>query len=448
MPNLALEKLLILKNQYFEKISDLVRKIEKKEMEEIDDFASGNDEETIADLDLIKDQEIIKNKFPQVFKSQDYQELLKLNKLKNETEQKIVNEKKRLSKISRIGQRHPIQNEIYTKYNKKLNDQENINISGPNVLTTLKSETQTIQLFGEYHGYTSNCTSLPSLDKNRILSIVEYLEYVLSIPGVLIDLYIEVTLFNLESAERKEIFWNQAQVEKKLQEEKGDGKLNWLVQTRDVLKSCLMPEERYNCHFYNSRIHSTDLRPFHDMSKLSNELSRPIESDKDWKSIKEKYKDTIDKIVNIKNCKDYTEYIIKNLHERTTKQLKLSGIPEIVLSKAIFKVCSEQNIMKYLNMFKELIVSENKPDTTLYLFEEEYIMLIEHPFAIIHDIYTFLRMLTPMDKKIQKNIIFYGGSLHTMFLTILLKEAGFREVNNNSIQLADRCLQIKNKSLF
>ena len=448
MPNLALEKILILKNQYFEKISDLVRKIEKKEMEEIDDFASGNDEETIADLDLIKDQEIIKNKFPQVFKSQDYQELLKLNKLKNETEQKIVNEKKRLSKISRIGQRHPIQNEIYTKYNKKLNDQENINISGPNVLTTLKSETQTIQLFGEYHGYTSNCTSLPSLDKNRILSIVEYLEYVLSIPGVLIDLYIEVTLFNLESAERKEIFWNQAQVEKKLQEEKGDGKLNWLVQTRDVLKSCLMPEERYNCHFYNSRIHSTDLRPFHDMSKLSNELSRPIESDKDWKSIKEKYKDTIDKIVNIKNCKDYTEYIIKNLHERITKQLKLSGIPEIVLSKAIFKVCSEQNIMKYLNMFKELIVSENKPDTTLYLFEEEYIMLIEHPFAIIHDIYTFLRMLTPMDKKIQKNIIFYGGSLHTMFLTILLKEAGFREVNNNSIQLADRCLQIKNKSLF
>ena len=72
-------------------------------------------------------------------------------------------------------------------------------------------------------------------------------------------------------------------MERELQEEQkqsgngnlGDEKLNWLVQTRDVIKYCLIPDERYNCHFYNTRIHSTDLRPFHGMSKLSNELSRP-----------------------------------------------------------------------------------------------------------------------------------------------------------------------------
>ena len=128
--------------------------------------------------------------------------------------------------------------------------------------------------------------------------------------------------------------------------------------------------------------------------------------------------------------------------------MKLSGIGSKVLSEAISKVCYEQNIMKYLEMFKQLIFSDNKPDTGLYLFNEEYIKLVEHPFAIIHDIYTFLRMIKPIEGKIQKNIIFYGGSLHTMFLTILLKEVGFREVSNNSKHLADRCLQIENKSLF
>lgn len=448
-----LEKLYILKNKNSEKLFNLKNIIIKKEVD--DDFAILEDN-TIEDLNLIEDQKIIELDFPEVFDSQEYKELLKLNEIEKDINKQIEIEKKRLSSISRIGKRHPIQDEIYYKYRNKLNNESKINISGPNVLTTLRSDYQTIQLFGEYHGYTYNCTSLPSLDQNRILSIIDYLQYVLSTPGVLIDLYIEVTLFKLETEERKELFWNQAQMEKNLQEEKkqidhrnlGEDSLNWLVQTREKLKYCLVPDERYNCHFYNTRVHATDLRPFHDMSKLSNEISRSIESDEIWKSIKEKYKVTIDKIVNIKNCKDYTEYIITNLHERITKQLKLSGIPEIALYKAIFKICSEQNIMKYLNMFKLLIVSENKPPSDLYSTNEEYIKTVEHPFAIIHDIYTFLRMIKPMDKKLQKNIIFYGGSLHTMFLTMLLKEVSFREVSNNSIQLADRCLQIENKSLF
>jgi len=447
-----LEGLLGLEKEYADKINTIKSIIYLQEI----DLLAEDDEKTIENVDLLVDQKIIKEEFPNVFNRDDYQKLLRLNILRTENKQEIINEQKRLSSISRIGQRHSIQNEIYAKYNRKVHNQPNINISGPNILTTLKSSDQTIQLFGEYHGYTSNCTSLPSLDQTRILDIVEYIQYVLSTPGILIDLYIEVTLFTLESDERKEIFWNQAQRERELQEEKkqsgygnlGDEKLNWLVQTRDVLKYCLIPDERYNCHFYNTRIHSTDLRPFHNMSRLSDELSRPITSDKKWRNIKKKYNNTIIQIRNINNCEEYSEYIIKNLHTKVKKQMKLSGIGSIVLSKAISKVCDEQNIMKYLNMFKELIVSENKPDTDLYLFNEEYIKLVEHPFAIIHDIYTFLRMRKPIEGKIQKNIIFYGGSLHTMFLTILLKEVGFMEVSNNSKHLADRCLQIENKSLF
>ena len=129
------------------------------------------------------------------------------------------------------------------------------------------------------------------------------------------------------------------------------------------------------------------------------------------------------------------------------KQITKSGITIPKIKEAIINVCNAKDTLRWMESFLRIIDSKTPP-TNEETFRQEYVSSIQQQLPVLHDVYTFLRMLKPMEGKTQKNIVFYGGLEHMDNLKIMLETVGFREFDNESINIKKSCLLLKNVSYF
>lgn len=320
---------------------------------------------------------------------------------------------------------------------KKIPEQVQVNsgpifISGPNTFVILKKGSQTIRMFGEWHGHEENCVDQVQLRGKRIVTITNYLENLLNQGNV--DLYLEAPLLHLQSDDDIKAFYDQAEIF-----EKHGRQAPFLVLTRDALKWCLNPKDRNKCPFGKSRVHSTDIRPFTEYAQMNKELQFQMKQ-KEWDMFKNVHSNLINRLKTINNCTDYVEYITSLLDLNIVKQLQKSGIGLDSLQKALRSVCEKYHAVEYVHSFVDLL-SLNSPPVGSH-FNQEITTTVQEQISVLHDIYTVLRMMKPMDGKLQQNIVFYGGNAHVGNITAMLVHFGFEIVQNNSREIAKRCLQI------
>jgi hypothetical protein len=308
----------------------------------------------------------------------------------------------------------------------------NIFISGPNKLFILQKGEQVIRLFGEWHGNEDNCDDQVQLRGKRILTIIDYIEDILKKGDV--DLYLETPLLHLQSKQSIKEFYDQVEMMKKYKRD-----IPYLVLTRDRLKWCLNPSDRDKCFFRNSRVHSTDIRPFYVYADIMRKMRIKM-TQNEWDNFRFSHKNLINVLSNIKNCNDYTGYIMSLLDKNIIKQMEKSGITGKKLKNLIFKTCEEHNAVMYVKKFV-LLFSYNIPPNGS-MFDQEISDIIQEQISVLHDIYTVLRMIKPMNGKIQKNIVFYGGNAHVDNLITMLKFLDFKIIPNNSKEISKRCLQL------
>jgi hypothetical protein len=343
-------------------------------------------------------------------------------------------------------------------------------ISGPNKMITMKKGSQQVRLFGEWHGHDNNCTSVEQLRGKRIYTILEYLDAELDKGGL--DLYIEAPIVHLQDPKTMSLFHTEIEMKKKYEQTKKEKKAKdnikyelepscYLSITRNALKWCINPFYRYKCKYNNSRVHSTDLRWFYSFGEMTKGL-RNIKSEIKWKIFKKKYSKQANILGSIKNCEDYAKYILNLIYnykpvisidtknprkskksQPILKQLKKSGISQNDLYSGIYNVCKKRNVVKWVQNYAGWLKSE-KPVVVTPQNAQELMDTTQEQLSIMHDIYTFLRMIKPIDGELQKNIIFYGGLAHTEALQILLESVGFQVIPNNSKTLAERCVNIFN----
>lgn len=305
-------------------------------------------------------------------------------------------------------------------------------ISGPSKLVVLKNKNQVIRLFGEWHGFKDNCSDQVSIRGKNIVTIMQYLDAILDGGGV--DLYIEAPLLHLQSNKAIKAFYEHRELM-----EIHNQQPPYLVLARDQLKWCLNPADRKKCRYKNSRIHSTDIRPFHvyaDMTRaMQFKMTRP-----EWEAFRKKYAKLMNSLASIKNCKDYVGYILSLPRRSIIKQIEKSGIRGNDLRQAIFVACKKRQAVEYV---KGLVSIFSSPDPPIAAsFSQEMTDLMQEQITILHDVYTFLRMIKPMNKQVQRNVVFYGGQAHVDNLEEMLKVVGFRIIPNNSERVAQRCLKL------
>lgn len=305
-------------------------------------------------------------------------------------------------------------------------------ISGPNSFISMKKGNQIIKLFGEWHGH-EGC-DITKLRGARVYTILEYLQQELTLGGV--DLYIEAPIVHLQDPDMIKAFRDES-----MNIAKVGKKIPHLVETRNTLKWCIDPALRKQCPYKNVRIHSTDVRPFYVFDEIGTFLSRKIDKI-DWIKFKKKYANTISTLSKIDNCKKYIVYIFNLIARQRPilKQISKSGISTGKLILAINDVCKQQKAVYWTQEYVKLINSPNPPRTP-YQFDQHMSDIVQNQISIIHDIYTFLRMLRPFDKSPQNNIIFYGGLTHFDALITMLKGIGFEKIETGT-QISKHCVQI------
>lgn len=356
----------------------------------------------------------------------DFEDLL------DDEEAKSIQLKKRTANI--------IQNRIESQKPKYKSDID-LFISGPNRLVTMKKDSQTVRLFGEWHGFDRNCSDQVKLRSERIMTITKYLQTMLEKGDV--DLYLEAPLLHLQKQEDIDLFNEQKKIHEQYNKE-----LPFLLLTRDSLKWCLNPKYRNNtdlCPFKMSRVHSTDIRPFTEYTKMSNKLRFEM-SDDSWDELKKQHAKLIDTLKTIKNCNDYVDFILKMIYQYKNpilKELQRSGVDLDRLLNAVKHICEKHNSLLYVRDFIT-ILSNEKPPVINMIYNQEFVTTIEEQISVLHDIYTVLRMLKPINLQPQKNIIFYGGNAHVDNLIVLLEYFGFHIIENNSQEIEHRCVKIKN----
>lgn len=328
-------------------------------------------------------------------------------------------------------------------------------ISGPNKAVKLyNSKTgQTVYLFGEWHGYENTCDEkqLKQLNRNnKVYHIVNYLAELFS-GGAKIDFYLEAPLVYLLPPERQKAYNEQLSVAENFL---GKGKAGILVELRDVFKNCFHPETRGRCVYRNTRMHYTDVRPLYKLEDMARRIPL-IKNTEQWEGFKEKFEDEIKDLSIIHDCSSYTNYIYNKVLESKSiiKQLEKNGIPKEMFASLIEKVCSHFSLDRYAEKYYHMLISPELPKAWLQKnpngdepdnVEQDLSDILQSQLAILHDLYTFLRMIKKMDGQYQQNIIFYGGLAHYEMLRLLLSDVGFVQIGpeSNQFKTKTRCLEL------
>ena len=229
-------------------------------------------------------------------------------------------------------------------------------VSGPKKLITMERKGQKVMLFGEYHEYSDNCDE-EKLRGERIIDIVQYVDLLFNNSGKKIDFYLEAPIIHLQSEEIQKIFREQMSVEYKYKVKTGREKgVAYLIQLRDKLKWCINPNDRKKCDYKRMRIHSTDLRPFTQMGKIQDMLSkRRGFTAEEWVDFKNKYREDLEVMRDVKTCKDYAEYVLNLSYDIKKpvlqKQITKSGITIPKIKEAIINVCNAKDTLRWMESF-------------------------------------------------------------------------------------------------
>jgi len=313
---------------------------------------------------------------------------------------------------------------------------DNLFISGPNTFIMLKKGDQTIRLFGEWHGHEDNCNNVERLRGKRIYTIMDYLDKELDSSGK-IDLYIEAPLIHLQDPDTLKKFYDEVETHKKLRPHE---KVAYISQTRNNLKWCLNPADRHRCQYKNARIHSTDVRPFEIFGEMAKKLRFEL-TKSEWDVFKKQYATTIKSLSGINTCKKYIIYIMQFIFKSRPirKQLHKSKIRESDFILALYKGCKKRDAIQWITQYNRWLNSQN-PQKGWHT-DQHLTNIVQEQISILHDIYTFLRMIKPMDGMLQKNVIFYGGLAHVETLVVMLEQVGFKIVKTGT-NVATRCVEI------
>ena len=208
------------------------------------------------------------------------------------------------------------------------------------------------------------------------------------------------------------------------------------------------------CKYSKMRIHSTDLRPFKEITKMIGDIRNYRENEGLWSKFKQDNKEIISRLSKITTCDAYADYLISIIdsdpftskNQRVTKkQMESANITVDNLKHMIIQVCKDDthDTMGFFNKFVSILKNDKPPANSN---ENNYIYTLQ--IAMYHDIYTFLRMMRTF-KKVkngeQRNIIFYGGNLHVKNLEILLEYTGFVKVFT-STPITDTCIGVDVKN--
>lgn len=358
------------------------------------------------------------------------------NKIKKFTEPKKRSPKKRSPPFAIIG------------------DNKDFYLSGIFQALTLKKDDQYVLLLGEYHGdHDCDEKQVNEITKRgqRVLDITAYIESLDHLNSN-IDLYIEAPLFHLQHPRLQKEFseFNKMDIVSK-----GKNTVR-LDRVRHQLKWCIQ-NNKEKCPLKNIRVHSTDIRPFLVISKMTRDM-KMIYDRKDWDEFKQKHEKLIKILKNIKTCKDYVVFLLQviyRVHISNVYELKQSLISSKVSNKqlirSLYAACKYRDSVKWVKEFVEILEQDKPPKEVFFgeVGEQHLSDVYQNQLAILHDVYTFTQMIGPLNGKQQENIIFYGGDAHVHNLVIMLTQSGFKIIQNNSKQIGNQkgrndCLKMGN----
>lgn len=312
-------------------------------------------------------------------------------------------------------------------------------ISGPHALKTMQKGDIIVHLFGEYHTPDKTCQDEEIKRGIAVKNIDNYISEILKANKKMIDFYIEAPVIHLQPIKLQKRFYEHKTVMSAYERD-----IPFLVKIRDQVKWCLKYETRDKCSYKNVRVHSTDLRPFEDLSNMASRLRLPF-TETTFIQFKEQYKNTIKELSDVKNCEQYTMYILNRLKSKKIflKQLKKTIIINLKHLKIVISdLCKKTNAIYYLMEFLNIVNSDIPP--VGLIFDQKSTDILQNQLSILHDVYTFLRMIRPFDSKPQKTIIFYGGLAHMENLKYMFEAIKFKEKKNTSKTINKGCLELVN----